>query len=60
MADLPVEGLNLNELDDAALEEIAGGAYTPEEWMNMTEEERKAAQLRSLKATQAGEPCELD
>ena len=49
------------ELPDDILDEVAGGAYTQEEWNNMSEEERKAAQKRSLLAKLVlKKPCELD
>ncbi|MCR5637058.1 MAG: hypothetical protein K6F76_07795 [Clostridiales bacterium] len=49
------------ELPDDILDEVAGGAYTEEEWKNMTVDERRAAQQRSLIARLiTHEPCELD
>ena len=49
------------ELPDDILDEVAGGAYTEEEWKNMTVEERQAAQQRSLLAKLIFHtPCELD
>ncbi len=36
------------EITEDELDMVAGGAYTNEEWNKMTEEERKAAQQRSL------------
>lgn len=49
------------ELPDALLDEVAGGAYTVEEWNRMSKEERQAAQQRSLVAKLIlNVPCELD
>lgn len=49
------------ELPDALLDEVAGGAYTVEEWNRMSNEERQAAQQRSLVAKLIlNVPCELD
>ena len=48
------------ELSDEDLEWVAGGVYSQEEWYAMSTAERRAAQLRSLKARAASEPCELD
>lgn len=48
------------ELTDDELDLVAGGVYSQEEWFAMTKEERRAAQLRSLNAKAAGQPCELD
>ncbi len=49
------------ELPDEILDEVAGGAYTDEEWFAMTEEERKAAQQRSLlNKLVLKQPCEMD
>ena len=49
------------ELPDEILDEVAGGAYSEEEWANMTVEERQAAQQRSLIAKLITKtPCELD
>ena len=52
---------NGQELPEEILEAVAGGAYTEEEWYAMSEEERKAAQQRSLLAKLVlNAPCELD
>lgn len=48
------------ELPEEILEEVAGGAYTVEEWNAMTTEERQAAQKRSRLAKALGLECELD
>lgn len=48
------------ELPDDIADAVAGGEYTPEEWLAMTVEERQAAQKRSLAADILGVPCELD
>lgn len=48
------------ELSEEILEAIAGGAYTEEEWLAMTVEERQAAQKRSRAAKLLDQPCELD
>lgn len=49
------------ELTDDMLDEIAGGAYTQEEWLSMTVEERQEAQRRSLLAKLVlKQPCEMD
>lgn len=49
------------ELPEEILDEVAGGAYTDAEWLEMTEEERKAAQQRSLIARYVTKTaCELD
>lgn len=49
------------ELPDDIAETVAGGEYTDEEWNNMSAEERKAAQRRSLVARLITfTPCELD
>ena len=49
------------ELSEDVLDAVAGGAYTVEEWNAMSEEERKAAQKRSLFAKLILETeCELD
>jgi len=48
------------EINDDELDLVAGGAYTYDEWKAMSEEERRAAQLRSIEARKAGKPCELD
>ncbi len=49
------------ELTDDILDEIAGGAYTQEEWLSMTVEERQEAQRRSLLAKLVlKQPCEMD
>ena len=52
---------NGQELPEEILDAVAGGAYTEEEWLAMSEEERKAAQMRSLIAKlELNLPCELD
>lgn len=52
---------NGQELPEEILDAVAGGAYTDEEWFAMTEEERKAAQRRSIAAKLSKKaPCELD
>ena len=48
------------ELPDNILDLVAGGEYTIEEWLAMSEEERKAAQNRSMAAYLIGQPCEMD
>ncbi len=49
------------ELPDDILDEVAGGAYSEEEWNNMTVEERQAAQQRSIIAKVITKtPCEMD
>lgn len=49
------------ELPEEILDEVAGGAYTDEEWWAMTTEERQAAQQRSLIAKLVTKtPCEMD
>ena len=48
------------ELTEEMLAEIAGGAYSKEDWDSMTPEERKAAQTRSILAKIRNLPCELD
>ena len=48
------------ELTEDMLEAIAGGRYTEEEWEKMTDDERIAAQLRSIMARINNLPCELD
>ncbi len=49
------------ELPDDLADLVAGGEYTYEEWEQMSEEERKAAQKRSLIAKLITHtPCELD
>ena len=49
------------ELSDDMLDDIAGGAYDPEVWKNMTTEERRAAQQRSLMAKYVYKTvCEMD
>ena len=52
-----IEGI---EITDDMLVEIAGGAYTDEEWNNMTTEERQAAQISSILARYRKQPCSLD
>ena len=52
---------NGQELPEEVLEAVAGGAYTEEEWLAMSEEERRAAQQRSVLAKMMlNLPCELD
>ena len=55
------EMANGQELPEEILDAVAGGAYTDEEWFAMSEEERLAAQRRSImaKLSKSG-PCELD
>ena len=49
------------EIPEEILEAVAGGAYTVEEWNQMSTEERQAAQQRSLLAKLVLKtPCELD
>ena len=49
------------ELPEEILDAVAGGAYTVEEWNQMSTEERQAAQQRSLLAKLVLKtPCELD
>lgn len=49
------------ELPEEILDAVAGGAYSVEEWNQMSTEERRAAQDRSLIAKLILEqPCELD
>lgn len=49
------------EIPEEILDAVAGGAYTVEEWNQMSTEERQAAQQRSLIAKFVlGIPCELD
>lgn len=48
------------EIKDDELDVVAGGAYSEAEWLKMTKEERTAAVIRSAKAKQANQPCELD
>ncbi|MBR1531631.1 MAG: hypothetical protein IJ872_02850 [Eubacterium sp.] len=48
------------ELTDDMLEDIAGGRYSLEEWDAMSDDERIAAQMRSIMARAQGQPCELD
>lgn len=49
------------ELSDEVLDAVAGGAYSEEEWFQMSKEERQAAQQRSLLAKLVLKtPCELD
>ena len=58
LKELAGEGVELN---DDVLDAVAGGAYTEEEWFAMSEEERKAAQQRSIVAkTLLKIECELD
>ena len=49
------------ELPEEILDAVAGGAYSVEEWNQMSTEERQAAQQRSLLAKLVLKtPCELD
>lgn len=48
------------ELTEEMLDAIAGGRYTYEEWKNMTDDERIAAQLASVMARAQQQPCALD
>ena len=49
------------ELPEEILDAVAGGAYSVEEWNQMTTEERQAAQQRSLIAKFVLKTaCELD
>ena len=49
------------EIPEEILDAVAGGAYTVEEWNQMSTEERQAAQQRSLLAKLVLKtPCELD
>ncbi len=48
------------ELPEEILDAVAGGAYTVEEWNQMSTAERQAAQQRSIMAKLMGTPCELD
>ena len=52
---------NGQELPEEILDAVAGGAYTEEEWLAMSTEERQAAQRRSiLNKKVLNLPCELD
>lgn len=52
---------NGQELPEEILDAVAGGAYTEEEWLAMSEDERRAAQRRSIMAKLSKNgPCELD
>ncbi len=56
--DMAGEGV---ELPEEILDAVAGGAYSVEEWNQMSTEERQAAQQRSLLAKLVLKtPCELD
>ena len=60
MSELKKNGVPV-EIDEEELDLVAGGAYTVEEWNNMSTEERKAAQQRSLLAKLVTKTaCELD
>ena len=49
------------ELPEEILDAVAGGAYSVEEWNQMSTEERQAAQQRSVVAKVILKiPCELD
>ena len=49
------------ELPEEILDAVAGGAYSVEEWNQMSTEEREAAQQRSIFAKVfLNAPCELD
>ena len=48
------------ELPEEILDAVAGGAYTVEEWNQMSTEERQAAQQRSVIAILIKAPCELN
>ena len=56
------EQLNANcTVSDDELDAVAGGAYSVEEWNQMSTEEREAAQQRSIFAKVfLNAPCELD
>ena len=47
------------ELTDEMLDAVAGGVIPPEIWNNMTEEERKQAQIQSMLNIAQGKPCDL-
>lgn len=47
------------EITEDELDMVAGGAYTNEEWNNMTTEERKEAQRLSRAALRRGEACDI-
>ena len=48
------------ELPEEILDAVAGGAYSVEEWNQMSTEERQEAQRRSVLARLLEAPCELD
>ena len=48
------------ELPEEILDAVAGGAYSVEEWNQMSTEERQEAQRRSVLARLLDAPCELD
>ena len=48
------------ELSEEMLDQVAGGAYTDEEWAAMNDDERWAAVRRSFDAMRKRQPCELD
>lgn len=47
------------ELTDEMLENVAGGEIPTEIWTQMTEEERKQAQIQSMLNIAQGKACEL-
>ena len=47
------------ELTEDMLDGIAGGVIDPEIWNNMSEEERKAAQIQSMLRIAQKLPCDL-
>lgn len=53
----PQEGV---EIPEDILDDVAGGAYTTEEWNAMTTKERQMAQQRSIQAKIRNLPCEMD
>lgn len=48
------------ELTEELLDSVAGGAYSQQEWEEMTVEERQAAQIASVIARTKNLPCALD
>ncbi|GEM_PF-6136736 len=54
------EEKKINAIDDEALDNVTGGVIPEEEWNNMTDAEKKAAQDDSLIKKLMGEVCPLD